>query len=190
MSSSSRLRSAITGGPGTGKSTLLAALAGAGIATFAEVARNILKAPGGMDMRAEHPADFAEAMLVAERSAWDAAPVGASVYDRGFPDIVGFLRLGSQPVPRELDSCCRELRYDGPVFRAPPWREIYSSDAERIQNWEEAVASDAAVIAAWKHYGYRPINLPLAPVSARVAVVMEHLDASLASHSLPSYGGG
>jgi predicted ATPase len=176
MTSLSRVRSVITGGPGAGKSTLLAALADAGIATFAEVARDILKAPGGMEMRAEHPADFAEAMLAAELRAWDAAPVGASVYDRGFPDIVGFLTLANLPVPDALDRVCRELRYEGPLFRAPPWREIYSPDEERIQGWEEAVASDAAVTGAWKHYGYRPIDLPLAPVADRVAFVRRHLE--------------
>jgi predicted ATPase len=175
-----RLRSVITGGPGAGKSTLLAALADAGVSTFAEVARDILRGPGGMAMRAERPADFAEAMLAAELQAWDAASVGASVYDRGFPDIVGFLQLESLGVPDALDRICRELRYHGPIFRAPPWREIYSPDEERIQSWEEAVASDAAVTAAWKHYGYQPIDLPLKPVPERVLFVRRHLDEALA----------
>jgi predicted ATPase len=175
MTAPSRVRSVITGGPGAGKSTLLAALAEQGVATFPEVARDILKAPGGMEMRAESPADFAAAMLAAELQAWDAASAGASVYDRGFPDIVGFLKLESLGVPDALDRVCCELRYNGPLFRAPPWREIYSPDDERIQSWEEAVASDAAVTGAWKHYGYEPIELPLASVTERVDFVRRHL---------------
>jgi predicted ATPase len=87
------LRSVITGGPGAGKSTLLKEIESSGIAIFPEVAREILQAPGGMAMRAERPADFATAMFEAELQAWQTAPSGPSLYDRGFPDIVGFLEL-------------------------------------------------------------------------------------------------
>jgi predicted ATPase len=168
-------RSVITGGPGAGKSTLLAEIASAGIATFPEVARAILQAPDGMAMRAERPADFAAAMLEAELIAWHAAPEGPSLYDRGFPDIAGFLSLEGLRVPEALDRICRDHRYEGPVFHAPPWREIYTPDEERVQDWEQAVASDAAVVAAWKHYGYRLVELPMAPTAERAAFVLRHL---------------
>ena len=86
-------RSVITGGPGAGKSTLLGALAERGIATCPEVARVILKAPCGMEMRASRPGDFALAILEAELEVWSEAKSAVVLYDRGFPDIVGFLAL-------------------------------------------------------------------------------------------------
>ncbi len=168
-------RAVITGGPGAGKSTLLAAIAACGLQTFAEVARSILKAPGGMAMRAERPAAFADAMQAAQFAAWQAAGPGPSLYDRGFADIVGFLRLSALPVSDELDGVCRTLRYEGPIFRAPPWRAIYTSDEQRIQTWAEALASDAAISEAWRSYGYTLIDLPLAPVAERVDFVLEHI---------------
>lgn len=171
-------RSVVTGGPGAGKSTLLDTAAAAGLVVSPEVAREILQAPGGMELREHDPVGFAEAMLWHEMAAFKNsshhfAPV---LFDRGFPDIAGFLLLEGLPVPAELDRICRELRYEGPVFRAPPWREIYSQDAERIQDWEAAVASDAAVIAAWRHYGYDPIDLPLAAVEKRLMFIIGELD--------------
>jgi predicted ATPase len=169
------IRAVITGGPGAGKSTLLSALADSGIKVFPEVARMLLQAPDGMAMRAGDPARFADLMLAAERKAWNAAPPGLSVYDRGFPDIVGFCELEGLSVPVALDQTCRELRYQGPIFRAPLWPEIYTGDEERIQSWDEAVASDTAVGVAWKHYGYQLVNLPLAPVTDRVAFIVEQL---------------
>lgn len=175
------VRAVITGGPGAGKSTLLAALARQGIVTFPEVARAILKAPGGMDLRAQQPEQFALAMLEAELSAWHAAPAGLSIYDRGFPDIAGFLNLEGRPVPASIDQACRMRRYNGPVFHAPPWRAIYAQDAERTQSWQEAQASGLAVAQAWRAYGYRLIELPRTSVDARLAFVMEHLAADLAS---------
>lgn len=173
-----QLRSVITGGPGAGKSTLLAAISACGIPTHHEVARAILQAPGGMEMRAVRPSDFAMAMLNAEYEAWGAAKPGVSLYDRGFPDIVGFLRLEGLPVPVELDRICQELRYDGSIFRAPPWREIYTPDEERIQDWNDAVASDVAVSAAWKHYGYSLIDLPFVALKDRVEFVVGHINAN------------
>lgn len=169
-------RSVITGGPGSGKSTLLQEIAVTGITTFPEVARAILQAPEGMALRAECPTAFAQAMFEAELQAWNAAPVGPSLYDRGFPDIAGFLQLEGLPIPAALERACREFRYNGPVFRAPPWREIYTPDEERIQDWDEAVASDAAVSLAWAHYGYQLIDLPMASVSERVDFVRSYLE--------------
>ena len=152
----------ITGGPGTGKSTLLGAAADAGLAISDEVARQILQEPRGMELRASDPQGFANAMLERERAAYEAAAgqSGPVLFDRGFPDIAGFLYLSGLPVPRELDNACRNLRYDGPVFRAPPWEAIYTADQERIQDWDEAVVSDAAVSAAWRRYGYDLTDLP------------------------------
>ncbi|WP_324828940.1 AAA family ATPase [Qipengyuania zhejiangensis] len=170
-------RAALTGAPGAGKSTLLAALEGRGFSTIPEVARTILQAPGGMEMRAERPLDFADAMLQAQLAAWDSAghTVLPVVLDRGFPDIAGFLQLEGLPIPAELDRVCRTLRIDGPVFRAPPWPAIYRQDDQRTQDWDAAVASDAAIRSAWKDYGYDLVDLPLVPVDPRAAFVAAEL---------------
>ncbi|MAO03844.1 MAG: hypothetical protein CL804_04870 [Citromicrobium sp.] len=170
-------RAVVTGAPGSGKSTLLAEVARRGVATEEEVARAILQTPGGMEMRAERPTGFALAMLEAQRASWDRAGEGNApiLFDRGFADIVGFLRLEGLAVPPAIDAACREFRYEGPVFHAPPWREIYRQDHERIQSWEEAVESDAAVLGAWRDYGYSPITLPFVDPAARAGFVIERL---------------
>lgn len=122
-------------------------------------------------MRERDPLGFAEAMLEAhlrEFAAMDAMdrPV---VFDRGLPDVVGFLDVSGLPVSAAIDRACRAIRYDGPVFRAPAWRDIYRQDAQRIQDWNQAVASDEAVTAAWRRYGYLVTDLPFAPVADRLA---------------------
>lgn len=163
----------LTGAPGAGKTTLLEAAAAAGLQTSPEVARELLRQPGGMELRERDPLGFAEAMLDAhlrefERFAEGPFPV---LFDRGFPDVVGFYDLTGRPIPARLDQICRTLRYHGPILRAAPWAEIYRQDAERIQTWDEAVESDRAIIAAWRRYGYEVIDLPLGGVEERLAVV-------------------
>ena len=161
----------LTGAPGAGKTTLLDAAGATGFQTSHEVARELLKASGGMDLRIGDPLGFAEAMIEAHAREFEAhaAATGTVLFDRGFPDVAGFLDVSGLSVPKTVDRACRTLRYSGPVLRAPAWAAIYVQDAERIQTLDEARASDEAVTAAWKRYGYAVTDLPLADVETRLA---------------------
>ena len=167
----------LTGAPGAGKTTLLDAAEAAGIRTSPEVARRILQQQGGMELRAVDPLGFAEAMAEAHAREFErhAAHPGPVLFDRGFPDVVGFLDVSGLPVPAAVDRACRELRYAGPILRAPAWAAIYVQDAQRIQDWEQAVASDEAVTAAWRRYGYDVTDLPLTGVDQRLAFLRRSL---------------
>jgi predicted ATPase len=167
----------LTGAPGAGKTTLREAAAAAGMRTSHEVAREILRTPGGMELRERDPLAFADAMLAAHLAEFDAAAGREHVvFDRGLPDVAGFLAVSGLPVSGEIDRACRSVRYDGPILRAPAWQEIYRQDDQRIQTWEEAAASDAAVTAAWQHYGYDVIDLPFAPVAERLAFLKQAME--------------
>ena len=167
----------LTGAPGAGKTTLLNAAEAAGFSTSPEVARTLLQQPGGMELRKGDPLGFAEAMLEAHLREFEAAAVepGPVLFDRGFPDVVGFLDVSGLPVPKSVDKACRQIRYTGPVFRAPAWAAIYQQDHERIQTWEQAVASDEAVTAAWRRYGYEVVELPLVGLAERLAWLVSQL---------------
>ena len=167
----------LTGAPGAGKTTLLIAAAAAGFSTSPEVARTLLQQPGGMAQRTADPLGFAEAMLEAHIREFAAATIkpGPVLFDRGFPDVVGFLDVSGLPVSKSVDAACRQIRYTGPILRAPAWAAIYQQDAERIQDWEQAVASDEAVTAAWRRYGYTVGDLPLIGVEERLAWLVGQL---------------
>ena len=173
-----RTRHAIlTGAPGAGKTTLLDAAAAAGLTTSPEVARILLQQPGGMVLRATDPLGFAEAMVAAhvhefERFKGEPGPI---LFDRGLPDVAGFLEVSGLAVPRSVDRACRNLRYTGPILRAPAWAAIYRQDHERIQTWDEAAASDQAVTAAWRRYGYPVIDLPLVGVNERLEFLLARI---------------
>lgn len=170
----------ITGGPGSGKSTLIAALADVGIATSAEVGRRVIReqlASGGAALPWGDEAAFAEAMIAGEIAAHAAAldRGGTVVLDRGCPDVVGFLRVSGLEVPAHIDRAARAHRYNPRVFIAPFWAAIFTTDAERRQAAAVAEATQAVMVATYRGYGYSLLELPRAGVAARVAFVREHL---------------
>ncbi|PJN94844.1 hypothetical protein CNY89_12060 [Amaricoccus sp. HAR-UPW-R2A-40] len=88
----------VTGGPGSGKSSLIAALARRGIGVMPEAGRAIIRdqaSIGGRALPWRDLALFAELMLAWElRSHGEAARLDRPVaMDRGVPDVLGYLTL-------------------------------------------------------------------------------------------------
>ncbi|MFF0739732.1 AAA family ATPase [Streptomyces sp. NPDC004111] len=171
----------VTGGPGSGKSTLIEALAREGFAHSQEAGRGVIQgqsAIGGPGLPWADRALFAELMLGWELRSYELAGrlAGPVVFDRGVPDTVGYLRLEGLPVPAHLDAAARRFRYRGRVLVAPPWEEIYVRDAERRQSFAEAVRTYEAMVETYTRYGYEPVELPCVDVGARVRFVRTELD--------------
>ena len=172
----------LTGGPGAGKSSLVAALAALGHATMEEAGRAIIRdqtAIGGSALPWADRGAFAELMLSWElRSYRDAGAVAGPVFfDRGIPDVAGYLALCGLAVPPHVGRAVALFPYATTVFIAPPWPEIFSQDSERRQDFAEAVRTFETMAATYQRAGYRLAELPRAPVAARVAFVLETIGA-------------
>jgi predicted ATPase len=63
---------------------------------------------------------------------------GPVVFDRGIPDVIGYLRLCGLPVHVSMMAAAKRCRYAKRVFIAPPWLAIFEQDAERKQSPREA----------------------------------------------------
>ncbi len=167
----------ISGGPGAGKTALIAALAAAGYPCFDEVSRQVIgeqRECGGEFLPWADLAGFVEACL--PRMARQREEAGAhrlSFLDRGIPDLIGYLyHRGLAPSPELL---ARAADYTPLVFMAPPWREIFVNDAERPQTFEESVAIHRELCRAYRECGFTVLPLPLATVPTRVAFVQRAL---------------
>ena len=166
----------ITGGPGSGKSTLIEALAVEGFDHMPEAGRAIIRdqvAIGGTALPWADRAAFAELMLGWELRSWHEAHdyEGPVIFDRGVPDVAGYLRLCGLPVPAHVSQAADLFRYQRRVFIAPPWRKIFTADAERKQDFAEAQATYEAMVAIYSGLGYELVTLPLASVAERVRFV-------------------
>ncbi|WP_285762183.1 AAA family ATPase, partial [Pantoea sp. QMID2] len=67
-------------------------------------------------------------------------------FDRGVPDVVGYLRLSGLNVPSHLENAIEKFRYNPTVFIAPPWRDIYVQDKERKQAFDIAIETYNAMM--------------------------------------------
>jgi predicted ATPase len=167
----------LTGGPGSGKSALIAALESYGLTTMPEAGRAIIQdqvAIGGEALPWSDRRSFAELMLSWEMRSYRAALklTGAVIFDRGIPDVGGYLRVNHLPVPPHVERAARMFRYHCRVFIAPPWPEIFVHDAERKQSFAEAEATYKAMVETYSELGYELVELPLAALEQRAEFII------------------
>lgn len=172
----------LTGSPGSGKTTLIEALAAEGYATAPEAGRNIIRDQvivGGSALPWRDKTLFAELMLAWElRSHHTVSGLAGPVFfDRGVLDTLAYLLLSGLPVPAHMEKAAEHFRYNRRVFIAPPWPEIFSQDAERKQDLDEAKRTFDALADTYPRYGYELITLPRTSVEKRLAFIFEQLDS-------------
>ena len=170
----------LTGGSGSGKSTIIAALKARGFLCVEEVGRQVVKEQlrsGGdatpwQDRGRFRELLFARSVAAFEQVAETARPV---FFDRGIVESVAYAGVLGVPVPPHHRAAVERYRYAADVFVTPPWREIYANDTERRQSWDDAVADYEANCGAYREAGYRLVEVPRAPVAERVDFVLRHV---------------
>jgi predicted ATPase len=168
----------ITGGPGSGKSSLIEALHQRGYARSIEAGRGVIQdqvAIGGSALPWADRLAFAELMLSWEMRSYHLAKdtAGPVFFDRGLPDVLGYLRLVQAPIAEHMRKAAEIFRYHSRVFIAPPWREIFHQDRERKQDFDEATRTYDALAATYMECGYDLLAIPRAPVLERLQFVLD-----------------
>lgn len=169
----------ISGGPGAGKTALITELRRRGHACSSEVARQLIQDQAGSGDDALPWANrerYARLMLERSVAAWQecSRADGTIFFDRGIPDTLCYARLAglSPELERDAAAMCREYRYWRRVFLAPPWREIYETDAERRQGFEEAIRTCDLMVKTYRECGYETVMLPLDSIEERADFVL------------------
>jgi len=169
----------ITGGPGSGKSSLLAALVNQNHQGFEEISRVIIREQhetGGDMVPWQNLSGFAD--LCYEKMSTQLDECSANCicfYDRGLPDIIAYVRRGGLKVPLKYFE--RAKAYNKTVFLAPPWKEIFVNDDERPESFEDAVEIYKFLKSTYEELGFNIVELPKISIEERVTFIERILKA-------------
>ena len=170
----------ITGGPGTGKSSIIHKLEDNGENCLHEISRQVTleaQKEGIAQLFLEKPLLFSEKLLEGRLAQFHEASDFDSDHifiDRGLPDVVAYMDYFDTDYPEVFNKTCELHRYDQ-IFILPPWKEIYISDNERYESYEEALKISSYLYSTYKRYGYEPIEVPKLSVEERTNFILNKI---------------
>ncbi len=174
-------RIVITGGPGSGKTSLIQYFEAKGLRCLPEISREIIRKAQeeGIDqLFLEDPVQFSQLLLEGRLEQFHLAPsfTGSFLfYDRGIPDVTAYLDYLHTPYPEHFNDTCRTYPYDA-IFLLPPWKEIYRQDNERYESYAEAEKIFQFLHQAYRQYGYEVHHVPVGSIEYRCAHILEKLN--------------
>lgn len=171
----------ITGGPGTGKSSIINELINRSYFCLEEISRQITREArkdGTEQLFLKNPLLFSEKLINARQQQYlqaDNSHSSVVFFDRGIPDVLAYMDFIGDNYPSHFVDICNNHSYDE-VFVLAPWKAIFKSDAERYENFEQAVQIHDFLIKTYQKFNYRLIDVPFAPVNARVDYILNEVE--------------
>ena len=103
---------------------------------------------------------------------------GPVFFDRGVVDALGMCDAAGVSNYGTFQEVLNEFPFHHTAFIFPPWKDIYTVDAERDQTFEEAVAVDDAVRRWYLRCGFRLVDVPQLDVDARCDFILSQVPGS------------
>jgi predicted ATPase len=169
----------ITGGPGSGKTTLINALKNKGFFCLDEVSREITEnaRKSGIDqLFLAQPLLFSELLLEARMKQFQEAKANDALYflDRGVPDILAYMHYIGDSYPSQFVEVAKSCRYDH-VFILEPWEAIYVQDSHRYENFAQAQLIYQHLIETYGQYAFNPVVVNKGSVEDRLNFILNQL---------------
>ncbi|MCL1127585.1 AAA family ATPase [Shewanella surugensis] len=126
----------LTGGPGSGKTSVINALQARGLKCMDEVGRQVIQSEmlkSGQGLPWVNKTQFRDLMLKEELFSYQVSQHFSEriFFDRGVIDCYGYSLLENLALTDELIHACENNQYHKTVFIFPPWRAIYTRDTSR-----------------------------------------------------------
>lgn len=181
------LQVVITGGPGTGKTSILKLLAKK-FPVMKESARLVLarnKLFKGKDAKQAGGKKFQEAIWNLEVNHFAQGLMRKEkvvFYDRGFFDGFAYAQLGHLNGLHKRVMQGKHIMYDAVFLVNPLPQKYYSTDAKRKESYSEAKKIHALIASMYKKYGYKPITVPFNTVQNRARFIVQKVATLTCPH--------
>lgn len=177
----------VTGGPGFGKSTLMAQVAQrTPFQVFKEAAREIIddtlqRGSNVSIVWSDRHRFYCEIADIMDRQYSDADSYAVALFDRGTPDLLAWRRYYDLRIPdRELELA-RDVSYNRIVFLVPPWPEIFETNATRPFTFFESAGIHDHIVAEYEKCGYSTVEIPKVDPTERATFLIDHINTILGS---------
>lgn len=170
----------ITGGPSTGKSSLINNLKDRGHHCMDEISREVIleaREKGIDHLFISSPILFSEILLkkrVAQFYQAEKQTEDLVFFDRGIIDIEAYLNFSKTKHTINFNSILKDIKYDH-VFVCPPWKEIHQTDNERYESFEEATEIHNKLIESYLKEGYAVIEIPFETIEKRTDFILNEV---------------
>jgi len=167
-------RYVLTGGAGSGKTTILNELKKLGYPVVDEVARSLI-----IKLKEENPSllpwnDRDGFQILIEKMQYDNYNNNVGFFDRSIIDEVAYRNFNGVELPIDFMEQCNHCKHDK-IFIFPPFEEIYKTDSERVETFEEAAAIYQYIYDGYKMLGYEPIIVEKDTIENRVKFIINNI---------------
>ncbi|WP_034059281.1 AAA family ATPase [Lacinutrix jangbogonensis] len=172
----------ITGGPGSGKTSIINELTKRGFTCSEEVSREIIlkaRESGIEQLFLTNPIQFSALLLEGRVAQYNDALESDNAFvflDRGIPDITAYMDFKGDTYPSVFTEACKTHAYDS-IFILAPWQEIFTSDNERYENFDQAIEIHEKLIETYTAFGYDLRDVPFGSIEARADYIINVVKA-------------
>ena len=171
----------ITGGPGTGKTSLINELERRNFECTQEISRQVtqMARKKGVDhFFFEDPLLFSKLLLEGREQQFidaDKSDSDLIFFDRGIPDVHAYMNHFGTQYPEIFIEKSKKYRYNN-IFLLPPWKEIYITDDERYESYELSISIYNQLKDTYSSLDYKIIEVPHASIMVRADFILRNLN--------------
>ena len=169
----------ITGGPGTGKTSLINWMQEHGYFCSKEIVREITKRKredGHDQYFVSDPLSFSIELFNKRFEEYKKNYNSDYIfYDRGPLDVLAYLDFKNVKIPNDLNNKAKSINYDL-SFILHPWQDIYVNDDVRYETFSECEEIHKNLFNKYKEFNIKLISVPNCSVEKRFDFIKKYLN--------------